>query len=201
MSAFLVLEGLDGAGTTTHAGLLCEWLRTRGHTVTPTFEPTDGPIGRIIRQTLSETEDSPSPETLPWLFAADRADHLHREVFPALEQGHVVVSDRYYHSSLAYQSLHIPLDEVHGLNQAFRTPDLTIFLNIDVDCTLKRISSRNQAREYYEHRERLEQIHGQYTRTIELLQGAGEPIEQVNADRPIEDVAKDIQALAVRIGL
>lgn len=102
---FVVLEGLDGAGTTTQTKLLVERLTARGIPAIATHEPTSGPIGTLIRRALRH--DWPRPEgelgsveppswaTLALLFAADRLEHLQRVVDPALAQGKVVVSDRY----------------------------------------------------------------------------------------------------------
>ncbi len=120
MGRFIVLEGLDGAGTTTQAALLAEWLGARGEVV-QTREPTAGPIGRLIRSSLRAEPDSPAETSLPWLFAADRAEHLTRVIEPALARGAWVISDRYYHSSLAYQSLVQPLERLLALNP-FRAP-------------------------------------------------------------------------------
>src|SRR5215510_4380033 len=99
----IVLEGIDGAGTTTQAGKLVEALRREGRDAHLTREPSDGPIGRLLREILSGKHAPVDATTMALLFAADRADHLQREVEPALKRGAVVVSDRWYHSSLAYQ--------------------------------------------------------------------------------------------------
>ena len=142
---FLVLEGLDGAGTTTQSERLAQALSARGEVVL-TREPTDGPVGRIIREVLRGDQRAPTVDTLPWLFAADRADHLTRKVEPALRRGAYVVSDRYYHSSLAYQSLTLPLEDVSALN-SFRSPHITFFLDVPVDECLARIGKRGGERE------------------------------------------------------
>ncbi|HLL53606.1 MAG TPA: dTMP kinase, partial [Myxococcaceae bacterium] len=98
---FFVLEGLDGAGTTTQCERLASELRSRGFRVLVTREPSDGPVGTMIRQALTGRLGMPggngplAPETLALLFAADRADHLHARVRPALERGEIVISDRY----------------------------------------------------------------------------------------------------------
>src|SRR5690606_36822914 len=121
MGRFIELEGIDGAGTTTHTDRLTAWLRDRGRRVHRTCEPSEGPVGRIVRATLAGRPDAPSPATLPWMFAADRADHLAREIGPALERGEVVC-DLYIPASLAYQSLDHPFERVEALNRDFRRP-------------------------------------------------------------------------------
>src|SRR5690554_6701257 len=103
---FIVLEGLDGAGTTTQVERLARSLSGEGHRVHTTREPSDGFVGVLIRQALrrrivERTGRQLSPETLALLFATDRVDHLRDEVEPALSAGGVVISDRYVHSSIA----------------------------------------------------------------------------------------------------
>ena len=99
---FIVLEGIDGSGTTTQVSQLAENLRLRGHRVRTTFEPSPGRIGRQIRQLLAVRADPVDPGALALLFAADRLDHNHTVVLPALRAGEI---DRYLMSSLAYQGL------------------------------------------------------------------------------------------------
>src|SRR6185503_20411145 len=106
--ALIVLEGVDGAGTTTQVRLLAERLRARGSRVHTTAEPSSGPIGKLLRRALSgrltdgDAPDAarPSWQTLALLFAADRLDHLAREVEPELAAGAIVLCDRYDHSTL-----------------------------------------------------------------------------------------------------
>ena len=117
----IVLEGIDGSGTTTQARLLCEWLAGRGVAVHLTREPSDGPVGRLIREILHGAHAPVAGDTMALLFAADRVDHLSREVLPALDRGTHVVTDRYYHSSLAYQAI----DEAYALAPAEKQQRLT----------------------------------------------------------------------------
>jgi dTMP kinase len=189
---FIVIEGLDGAGTTTQLSRLQARLEAVGHTVHPTREPTAGPVGRLIRQTLQRVPEAPAPATLPWMFAADRADHLHREIEPALARGEVVLSDRYLHSSLAYQSLQQPLDEVWALNASFRVPDLTLFVEVPVAESLRRIAARGGERELFEEEERLVAIRDSYHRVIERLRGRGDAIVVVDGSGSIEAVTDQL---------
>jgi dTMP kinase len=191
---FIVLEGLDGAGTTTQLSRLAERLTARGHTVHTTREPSDGPVGRWIRRTLMHDPEAPAPSTLPWMYAADRADHLAREVEPALERGEVVLSDRYFHSSLAYQSLQRPLDEVAALNASFRVPDLTVFVEVPVDVSLARIEARGEARELFEERGKLIAIRDAYHVVIARLQERGDRIVTVDGSLSMDGVEKAIAA-------
>src|ERR1041384_7780824 len=113
---FIVVEGVDGCGSTTHSRLLAKALKANGRETLLTCEPTNGPIGGVLCQILSRRlflGDPTGPRGFGWttmalLFAADRLDHLDSLVLPALEDGAVVVSDRYDLSSLAYQSATAP---------------------------------------------------------------------------------------------
>ncbi|TVQ93358.1 MAG: dTMP kinase [Deltaproteobacteria bacterium] len=193
--SFIVLEGLDGAGTTTQMHRLGDRLTQAGHRVVRSHEPTDGPIGRLIRQTLRMEPGAIPPSCLPWLFAADRADHLARKVEPALASGAVVITDRYLHSSLAYQSLELGLEQVFALNQAFLVPDLTIFFDVPVEVCLTRIDARGGVREIFEERSRLEQIATSYEAVLRRLEARGDPIERIDGTGTIEQVSARIDAL------
>jgi dTMP kinase len=139
---FYVLEGLDGAGTTTQSRLLEKHLRDRGLEVSLTREPTDHPIGRLIREALSGHLKSPgkmgeitlSEAALCLLFAADRIEHT-REIETLRERGNHVVCDRYILSSIAYQSLDplIAPERVVEVNRGIAVPDVTFMLDVPVD--------------------------------------------------------------------
>jgi dTMP kinase len=187
VSVFVAVEGIDGAGTTTAAHGLARSLRAHGQPTLLTCEPTDGPIGRMIRAVLSGAE-RPHRATLPWMFAADRADHLHAEIEPALAAHTAVVTDRYLHSSLAYQSLTLPLDQVLQLNASFRAPHLTLFLRLAPELAWARIESRSAAREIFERKELLTRIAARYDVVMDRLQQRGDPIVVVDASASVEQV-------------
>ena len=132
---FVVLEGLDGAGTTTQALLLATALRRAGHRVVLTREPSNGPVGVLLRQALGRRGRLParqrlSDAALALLFAADRLHHLASTVEPGLAAGAIVISDRYALSSLAYQGRVLGQPWVEALNVRARAPDLTLFLEV-----------------------------------------------------------------------
>ena len=131
---FLVLEGIDGSGTTTQLDRALKYVRNRGFPAVATREPSTGPIGRLLREALLGRLGMPDGarmdgRTMALLFAADRIDHLQREIEPHLAAGTTVISDRYLLSSLAYQAEEAERDWVLGLARGVLRPDLTMLLN------------------------------------------------------------------------
>ena len=145
----IALEGVDGSGTTSQRELVAAALREQGHTVHTTAEPSTGPIGKLLREILSG-EMKTSPETVALLFAADRLDHLKREIVPALDQGQIVLTDRYIHSSVAYQSLAMDKDWVISLNREAKLPDLAILVKVSVEVAAERRRERGGPEELFD---------------------------------------------------
>lgn len=186
---FIVLEGLDGAGTTTQSRLLSDLLRARGKTVHETREPSDGPIGVQIRQALTRrlvgrSGDRLAPETIALLFAADRIDHVREEVAPALDAGKIVVSDRYVHSSIAYQGSELPVEWVVEINQRARPADLVVYVEVPTEVCLQRIDARGE-RELFEKAEFLAAVAERYEDAFRLR---ADPVVRVDGTRTIEEV-------------
>lgn len=202
MGRFVVLEGIDGAGTTTQASRLADRLRARGDTVIATAEPTDGPVGRLLRQVLRGEGGAADPAALPWLFAADRADHIARLVAPALSRGHWVVADRYLPSSLAYQSLDRGMDGVAALNDTFPLPDLTLLLRVSADAALARITSRGAPAERFERRDTLARVAAAYESAMAWVVARGGRVVtldgEASADAVEAAVWAEIEALDAR---
>ena len=187
MRGFLiVVEGIDGAGKTTHARRLVRWLRERGIQAHYTFEPTRGTIGRILEEMASKRRVDVRVEAL--LFAADRIDHLNRIIKPLLEMGYVVVSDRYVHSSIAYQSITVGDQRwVEELNRFAEKPDLVILLDVDPEIGLRRIKGR---RARFERIEILKRVRRKY---LELAEREGFKI--INANRRVKEVFEEVKDL------
>ncbi len=141
---FITLEGPEGSGKTSHIKPLAEWLTVQGHKVFATREPGSTDIGEQIRAVihdLKNTEMHPRTETL--LYQAARAQIVEQVIRPKLAEGTIVISDRYYDSTIAYQGYghQQNLDQVRALVKYATgglTPDLTILLDIDVELGLKR---------------------------------------------------------------
>lgn len=163
---FLVLEGIDGAGTTTQTERLARALRQGGGRVHTTREPSTGPIGVLLRQILTGrlvsgsrrrpgVPGAPDWETMALLFAADRLDHVATEIEPIVAAGGIVISDRYDASSLAYQSVTSDGDEaapawIRTLNQHALRPDLVLVLDVPATVAGARRKSRGDADELYD---------------------------------------------------
>lgn len=147
---FITLEGGDGAGKSTQAALLGEWLEAQGHTVTRTREPGGTETGRLIRNILLHTDEPIDPKAEALLYAADRAQHIAELVRPALQRGEVVVQDRYIDSSLAYQGAGRVLEagDVRHLSEWATDelwPDLTVLLDLSPEEAVKRRAGRGEA--------------------------------------------------------
>jgi dTMP kinase len=162
---FVVLEGIDGAGTTTQVARLVERLgKDGGAPVRATREPSDGPIGSLVRQVLTGRIVAPEGRAPGWatmalLFAADRMDHVESEIEPFLAKGGVIISDRYDASSLAYQSVSSgsggdeAVEWIRSLNVQAMRPDLTIVLDLVAELAAERRGSRGEAAQLYEQNE------------------------------------------------
>lgn len=153
-----MLEGTDGAGTTTQLGCVAECLRALGIQVYETSEPSGGPAGALIRMHLASrhgalgtrrSSDALSAE-LALLFAADRVHHVRSEVSPALERGAWVISDRYVMSSLVYQGAELPEAWVAQINGYAPLPDVTLFLDVSSRTAANRRSARGTPGERYD---------------------------------------------------
>ncbi len=170
---FIVLEGLDGSGKSTAAEMLKQALAQLG-SAEPllTREPSDGPIGRLIRQALTR-EITLDPKTFTLLFAADRYEHVRNEVLPALAEGHDVLCDRYYFSNLAYQGDVAPFETILGFNSLARdtiTPDIVFFIDTPPEECMRRIhSGRNVEDELFERIDKLKSVQSLYMAAFERL--------------------------------
>jgi dTMP kinase len=199
MTRLIVLEGLDGAGTTTQARRLIQHLSGRGVPAHLTREPSDGPIGRLIREMLTGNHAIPGQpigqSTFGLLFAADRLDHMQREVEPQLAAGVTVISDRWYHSSLAYQGTGADRDWITTINARARRPDLTIFLQVSPDVAAQRRVAAGRVQELFEDLQMQHDVDAGYRATIAELTALGERIEILDGELPPDAVFQQICSL------
>jgi len=170
---FIVFEGIDGSGKSTHAVLLKERLEREGYRVFLTCEPTEGEAGVLLRRCLTGEADLPE-QALAGLFMTDRIDHILNAktgILRHIEAGEIVLCDRYYFSSFAYNGSYAPMEWVIEINRVAREtlrPDLTLFLDIDPERFLSRIEDRG-ATERYEKTEVLRKVRENYFRAFERL--------------------------------
>jgi dTMP kinase len=146
-SAFITFEGTDGSGKSTQLRMLASELRLRGHEVVSTREPGGTPLGMRVRQLLLHEEEQVDPLAELLLYAADRSQHVRTLIRPALESGHIVLSDRFADATAAYQGAGRGFpDEIISQLIALATgglvPDMTILFDLTVDESLRRAAHR-----------------------------------------------------------
>ena len=187
----IAIEGIDGAGTTTQAERLTAALGAAGHL---TREPSRGPVGLLLRQLLGGAHAPVEPAAIALLFAADRLDHLQREVEPALARGLHVVTDRYVLSSLAYQSVDVARGWVAALNQRARSADLTLFVDVPVEIAEARRKARGGPEELFDRRDFQERVVAAYRREAAALSDSGAAIVTLDGARAPDEVHREIAA-------
>jgi dTMP kinase len=140
LGKLIVFEGIDGTGKSTQITLLARYLENLGYAVVTTREPTDGHYGRKIRQLYSDREQVSQQDELK-LFLADRREHVEQLILPSLQQGKIVLCDRYYLSTAAYQGANgfNPLD-ILQLNDFAPTPDIALLFEVSIATSLRRIT-------------------------------------------------------------
>ena len=193
---FIAFEGIDGSGKSTQAKLLAENLQNAGHKVYTTSEPTDSPIGTIIRNIFRHKMEA-DHRTIAALFAADRLHHLLNKtdgIIKKLEEGFTVITDRYYFSSYAYHGTHMSMDWVinaNSLSADLLRPDINIYINISPEVSMERISSGRNSTELYETLENLRSVRDKYSEAFELLKSK-ENIFITDGNRSPGLIAQDI---------
>lgn len=193
---FIALEGIDGSGKSTQVKLLADNLKKAGHKVYSTFEPTDSPIGSLIRNIFNHKIEA-DHRTIAGLFVADRLDHLLSKtngILKKLEEGYTVITDRYYFSSYAYHGTHMSLDwviEANSLSAGLLRPDLNIYIDISPDISITRLNKGRSSMELYETIENLRNVRDKYLEVIEQLK-LKENIFVTDGNRSPELIAADI---------
>ncbi len=190
----IAVEGIDGAGTTTQSRRLVDALAAAGIRAHWTREPSDGPVGLLLRRILAGEHAPVDATTLSLLFAADRADHCQREVGPALAAGTVVVSDRWYHSSLAYQGTGEQRAWIRELNRRALVPDLTLFLEVSAEAAAARRAADARSEEIFDALPMQQRIAAGYREVIAELR-AHEIIQVVDGERSADAVAAQVWQL------
>lgn len=190
-SRFIAMEGLDGSGHTTQARLLAKRLSAMGVDAVFTCEPTEHPLGKLIRQVL-RGEAKSGEEVLPYLFAGDRRQHLSEDIEPALANGKWVVTDRYMGSSLAYQAEITSFEHVVAMNAGFRIPDMVMMFTLSPAECMGRIISKGEKIEVFETESRLAKIAGAYEKAMKWFESMGSSVVRIPSGGTIEEVAQDV---------
>jgi len=181
---FIVIEGLDGSGKTTQAKLLARKLE-KTHKVLLTAEPSCGKIGAFIREDCLYEEKRLPIEAEALLFAADRIEHMYTEVKLALDEGKLVICDRYIYSSLAYQgSAGLSLEWIKTINARALQPDFSIFIDVPPERVIERLQRKKSIMENFETQQKVREVYLKYVDKGELV--------RINGDKPKDVVAEEL---------
>jgi dTMP kinase len=184
---FVCIEGLDGCGKTTQAKLLVRRLK-RHFDAVYTAEPSGGKIGKFIKKYCLHGNSRGSSVVEALLFAADRFEHVQNEVLPALDDGKVVVSDRYVYSSLAYQgAAGVDLDWIEKINRHALRPNLAVFVDVKPEIVVQRLKRKKSVMENFETQRKVREVYLTFLEKGDLI--------KVDGNRPRGDVARDIMKL------
>ena len=190
---FIVFEGIDGAGTSTQIKKIVE---SNPEKYVATAEPTKGEIGRFLRRMLGG-EFQVDEKTNAYLFAADRCEHIFGKdgVQEQINAGKIVVSDRYFFSSMAYQSVSCGKELPKLLNSPFPLPEYLFYFDINPEISLARVNARNEKKEIYEKIEIQKKIAALYEEVISEYEETpqGMKVIRVDATKSIDEVFEFIQ--------
>lgn len=193
---FIAFEGIDGSGKSTQIGLLAERLKKEGVCCYTTMEPTNAPVGSLVRQVMTGRIRMDN-KAIAALFAADRLDHLLNEVdgiASKIEEGRTVLTDRYYFSSYAYHSVDVPMEWVIRANEQsalILRPTVNLFIDVDPDTALERIARNRFHQELFEKKSRLVEVRENYKKAFDLLAGE-EKYTVIDGNQSREAIADNI---------
>jgi len=193
---FIAMEGLDGSGKSTQIKPLAENLKTLGHNVYTTAEPTQSRIGLMIKDIFKHRMEA-DHRTIAALYAADRLEHILNKthgLLKKLEEGYTVITDRYYFSSYAYHGTHMDMDwviELNSLVAGLLRPDLNVFIDVPIDVCVKRLNKGRNLTELYEDEDNLNQVRKKYFEAFEKLKQS-EKIFIADGNQPAEMISKEI---------
>ncbi len=188
---FICVEGLDGCGKTTQTKLLVERLKKKGYDAIYTAEPSRGKIGSFIKKYCLHGETRVSSIVEALLFAADRFEHVEKEVISALNEGKLVVSDRYVYSSLAYQgAAGLDLEWIEKINEHAIRPDLAIFIDVEPETVIQRLKPRKSVMENLGTQWKVREVYMKFVEKEELV--------KIDGNNSKQEVADDILTVVLR---
>ena len=194
---FIVFEGIDGAGTTTQARLLEEHLARAGWKVCGTAEPSTGSIGALARELFTgRVAPLPPPRAMALLFIADRLAHVERVIARRLEQGFIVICDRYLWSTFVYQDGVFERSLLEKLHEGLPVPDLTVFLRVSPAVAKRRRVGRID--DVYEVDEVQERVALGYDREAEAAGLRDENLLILDGGKSEAEVAADVRSVFAR---
>jgi dTMP kinase len=187
---FIVFEGLDGSGQSTQVNLLKKLLEEKSKKVIATKEPTlDSQSGKKIREALDEKIKF-EPMSLQELYTQDRKEHLENKVIPALKEGKVVISDRYFFSTFAYGSSEgLDMEKLIEMNSDFLMPDIVFFLKVRPEVCVERIEKRGEGVKLFEKKEKLEKVEEKYMALVKRFDN----IYLLDGEESIKEVFKQVK--------
>ncbi len=186
---FIVFEGLDGSGQTTQVNLLEKYLKLKGKKVHMTAEPSSSLIGGLIRAVLTHHWKL-SNTGLQLLYCADRAHHLETEVYPALAKGNIVLSSRYFFSTIAFGSLGNDAEWLEKINEKFPKPDLTFFIKASPRECIRRLNVSRFRKEIFEKEQKMGKVLKAYIKISKSKKYKN--FYTINGEQPAEKVSQDI---------
>lgn len=188
--AFICIEGIDGSGKTTQAKLLANRLKI-SHNAVYTAEPSRGKIGTYIKKSYLYGEKRLSIVLEALLFAADRIEHLENEIFPSLDKGRLVISDRYVYSSLAYQgAAGLSLNWIQKINEHALEPDLGVFIDVNPETVMSRLKPKKSVMENIETQKKVREIYLKFVEDGKLI--------RIDGNKSKNEVSKEIYAVVMK---
>ena len=195
--AFVCIEGLDGCGKSTQAKFLVSKFR-RSHKAIFTAEPSQGKIGKFIRNRylFGASRSSNIAEAL--LFAADRFDHVEKTILPAINEGQLVISDRYLYSSFAYQGADgLDLDWIEKINVHALRPDFSVFIDVDPAIVIERLKRQKSVMEDLETQQKVRKIYLKFVAKGDLVRIDGNKPKKLVSEHLLSIVTKFLEREAV----
>jgi dTMP kinase len=191
--AFICIEGIDASGKTTQAHRLVRSLRRRGLNSVYTTEPSTGEIGKLIRGYVLDRKKRVPVTVEALLFAADRVDHVEKQIKPALQKGKIVVCDRYVYSTLAYQgAADLDLSWIEQINRFALVPDLALFLDVSPEVVTERMQSKSKrsVMETLQNQRRVREVYLKIVKEGRLV--------RIDGNKPLNTVAAEILRVVIK---
>jgi dTMP kinase len=186
---FICVEGLDGCGKTTQTKLLVKKLK-KSYSAIYTVEPSRGKIGTFIKKYCLHGKKRLSSVVEALLFAADRFEHVENEVLPALNEGKLVVSDRYVYSSLAYQgAAGLDLEWIKKINEHALRPHLAIFIDVDPEVVIRRLKRKRSVMENLETQRKVREVYMKFVENGDLV--------KIDGNKSKKEVANEILTIVL----